>query len=392
MTFIYTRSMLKAAINRHVQNKEGMLISFEDTCNETVRSVFNDVDLRTARRTASLSPNLFNGIFDYSCPTDLKSYSIIDVPQQAKRDDGEFFLVPSNEFELQKKVGMIAIDDYNGARVLKISSKVSDLTLLLSELDSLTSNGTWSAFGDASGLVADTDDYIKGNGSLKFSLSAAGGTTAGIVNTTLPVFDLTNYLNGNGAAFVWAKINSITGLTNYILRLGSSSSNYYQKTVTTQADGTAFVVGWNLLKFDLTSLTTVGTPVITAGTYANIYMTKLGSKISESDYKFDWLCLKDGKTANTKYYSKYGWQTAAGAYIENSTSDTDFLVCDTDEFDIIVRKGIYVAANELDLSSGGRNPLLKIEDLDKQYQSAVKGYQLKNPSEAKIMTSEYYVY
>jgi len=387
MSFIYTRAQFKSAINRHIQNKIGMLVDSTETINESVRTAFSEVDLRSARRKNSLSPNLFNGIFDYSCPTDLKANAIIDIPQQAKRDDGEFFLVPSNEFNLRPQPGMIAIDDYNGARVLKVSSNVSDKTLLISELDSTTAGGgTWSTFGDATSLEADSDDYIKGNGSLKFDISSAGGTTAGIQNTALNVFDLTDYLGGNGAVFVWHKINSVTNITNYILRIGTNSSNYYSKTITTQADGTAFINGWNLFKFDLSSLSQTGTPTDTSCQYAVVYMTKTAGKISESDYKFDWLCLKDGKNADTKYYSKYGWQTSAGAWQENSSNDSDLIVADTDEFDLLVKKGIAVAKRELDFTTEEKR------DADNDWKDAMANYQLKNPSEAKIMTNEYYIY
>jgi hypothetical protein len=364
-----------------------MLVDSEETMNEAVRTAFSEVDLRSARRKTSLSPNLFNGIFDYACPSDLKANAIIDIPEQAKRSDGEFFLVPSNEFNLKPQPGMIAIDDYNGSRVLKISSQVSDKTLLVSELDSTTSGGgTWAIVGDATSLTADTDDYIKGNGSLKFSISAAAGTTAGIQNTGLNVFDLTEYLGGNGAVFVWHKINSTTGITNYILKIGTDSSNYYQKTITTQADGTAFINGWNLLKFDLTSLSQTGTPTDTSCQYASIYMTKTTGKISESDYKFDWLCLKDGKNADTKYYSKFGWQTSAGAWQESSSDDSDLIVADTDEFDLLVKSGVRVAKRELDFTTEEKR------DADNDWKDAAANYQLKNPSEAKIMTSEYYAY
>jgi hypothetical protein len=364
-----------------------MLIDSQDTVNEAVRTTFTEVDLRSARRKQSLVPNLFNGIFDYTCNTDLKASALIDIPQQAKREDGEFFMVPPTEFDIKRQRGMVAIDDFNGTRVLKISSNVSDKTLLLSELDSTTSGGgTWTAVGDAVSIEADADDYIKGNGSLKFAISAAAGTTAGIHNTGLSTFDMTDYLNGNGAAFVWHKITSTTGLTNIILKIGSDSSNYYSKTITTQADGTAFTTGWNLLKFDLTSLSTTGTPTDTSGTFAALYMTKTTGKVSESDYKFDWLVLKVGKTADVKYYSKYGWQTAAGAYIENSTEDTDVLVADTDEYDLLVKKGVAIATRELDF------PRETKDEKDADYDKAMKNYMLKNPSEAMIMTNEYYAY
>lgn len=386
MTLVYTQANLTSDINRHLQGKQGMLVNIVDTANEAVRTVLSEVDLRSTRRKASLAPNLFNGIFDYACPSDLKANGIIDIPQQATRSDGEFNLVPSREFETNKKLGDISIDDYNGTRVLKINSRVDSKNVVIAELDSLTSSGTWSAFGDGASVSADTDDFIKGNGALKFNISAAAGTTAGIVNSTLNNVDLTDYLGGNGAVFVWAKINSTTGLTNFILRLGSSSSNYYSKTITTQSDGTAFVNGWNLLRFNLSSLTTTGTPVDASVVYAALYMTKLTTKVSESDYKFDWLVLKDGRNADVKYYSKFGWTTSGGTYIENSTTSTDYVVADTDEYDLIVKKGIAIGTRELDFPRDVK------DEKDNDYKQAKAEYMMRNPSETPIMTNEYYSY
>ncbi len=393
MPFVYTRTQLKSVINRFVQNKGGMLVDIGATCNDAVRSVVNQVDLVSGRRKVPLVPNLFAGEFDYACPSDLNSYAIIDVPQQAKREDGEFNLVSSREFATNKKRGDIAIDDFNGQRILKINSKVADKTIVLSTLDEITAGGgTWITRGDGDTLVADPDDFIVGNGALKMSINAGGLTTAGIQNIALNKFDFTNYVNGNGAVFIWVKITTLTGLTNYVFEIGTDISNYYSQTVTTQNDGTAFVVGWNLLRFDMVNLTKVGTPTLTNFNYASVYMTKLNTKISESDYKFDQIILKVGKNANVEYYTNYGWQTAAGAYILESTQDTDLIVAGTNEFELICKKGIHLAAQELDLSAGGRNPLLKIEDLGKQYDVAVKEYETDNPSEAAIMTTSYYEY
>ena len=62
------------------------------------------------------------------------------------------------------------------------------------------------------------------------------------------------------------------------------------------------------------------------------------------------------------------------------------LVADTDEFDLVVKKGKLIGAKELDF------PEQKIQEYESEYVNAVKGYMLKNPSEAMIMSSEYYAY
>jgi len=389
MSFIYTRTQFKSQINAGIHGKSGMLIDANETANRAVRQCFSELDLRSARRRSTLSPNLYNGIFDYACPTDLEAFKIIDIPAQAKRQDGEFFLVPPREFDIRKKIGDIAIKDYNGTRVLNINSEVDSNSITIAELDSLTSassdGSSWALFGDATTLAADTDDFIKGNGSIKWNISAAAGTTAGIQHSSINAVDMTDYFGGTSSIFVWAKINSTTGLTNYILRFGTDSLNYYSKTVTTQADGTAFVAGWNLLKFDVASYSTTGTPTNTNIKYFVIYMTKLTTKISETDYKFDWLVLKRGVIHNVDYYTKYGWQSSAGAYKENSTAETDLLVADADEYEILIEKGTELAAREVreyDVAA----------DCERRYKEKARTYQLRNPSEAKIMTSDYYDY
>jgi hypothetical protein len=386
MSFIYTQSDLISGINGGVQGKIGILSSSQDTANSAVRELFSEVDFRSAIRRANLAPNLFNGIFPYQCPTDLKSYGIIDIPAQAKRSDGEWQLTTPEEFDRfdGARSGLMAIDDYNGTRVLKLASAVDSQSITVSELDSLTSGGgTWALFGDATSVAADDSDYIKGAGSLKFNISAAGGTTAGIQNSSVNSIDMTNYFGGTSAFFIWHKIASTTNITNYILRFGTDSSNYYSKTVTTQADGTAFVNGWNLLKFDVASYSTVGTPTITSIKYFVVYMTKTAGKISETDYKFDWLVLKKGIVNYVKYYSKYGWQSSAGAYKENSTSSTDLLVADTDEFDICVKAGIVAARREIGFSQA------EIADSKNDLATAVGNYVQKNPSMAKVVMYDY---
>lgn len=379
----YTRANLKDSVNKRIHGKKDMLLDINDTLNTSVRNVISDMDLRSTRRRADISPKLFTDINEYACPSDLKGYKIIDVPAQVKRA-GDWFLVPSEEFDRKKQADMIAIDDYNGSRILKIAANIDDDTIEISSLDSLTAgDGTWTAFGDAESLAADTDDYVKESGSIKFNISSAGGTTAGIQNTGLNSLDITDYLGGNSSIFIWHKINSATNITNYILRIGNDASNYYSKTITTKHDGTAFEAGWNLLRFDLTSLTETGSVDDTAIDYVAVYMTKTAGKVSESDYKFDYLVLKRGEIHRIVYYSKYGWKTSGGTYIENSTDDSDILNVDTDEFELLVEKGVEDAALEIDdektsIIAGNRYKDKKVK------------YELENFSEAKIMTNSYY--
>lgn len=406
MAFNYTQSDLSDRVDALIQGKIGILRSAENTFNAGVRSFLNKVDLKSLRRKVTLTPNLFNGVFDYAKPGDIKAQAIIDIPAQARRQDGEWMLVPSERFDrgegsggysdqgysygngynnYEKNTGIMAIDDFNGTGVLKLSSGVDSKSLLISELDAAASGGgDWVAFGDVENIAADNSDYIKGAGSLKWDITAAGGVTAGLQNTGLNSADISDYFGGTSAFFVWFKINSATDLTNMILHFGSDNSNYHSKTITAQSDGTAFVAGWNLLRFDVSSLSDTGTPDDTAMTYAAIYMTKDAGKVSETDYKLDWLILKKGIIHDVKYYGRYGWQNSSGTYIENSSSSSDVLVADTDEFDLIISHIVIMAKKEIGFTKS------EIDDDKADLKEAILEYQMRNPSEAKIMMYDSY--
>lgn len=384
MTFIYTQAQLLSDTNRKIFGKLGMISSQEDFANEVVRNVHDDISLRSTRRRVALDPNLFPSVFQYAAPSDLRDYKIIDVPPQAKDTAGGFNMVPVEQFNNRPTVGDIAVDDYNGVRTLLINSELPVTQRGLSTLDDITSGGgTWTAVGGAENVARDGDDYIKGAGSVSFDLSAAAETTAGIENTGIDSFNITTFLGGDSSVFVWARINSPTDITNYTLKLGSDSSNYYSKAVTSRHDGNAFVAGWNLIRFDLTNLTETGTVVDTTISFASVYMTKDVGKVSETDYKFDHLVIMKGQRHNITYYSKYGWQSAAGAYKQQTDTSSDLLVADESEYELILKKAKHLGLDETN------NDEQIIDRAARDYDLALQKYGLNNPDESQIMISTY---
>ncbi len=386
MSFQFTRSELLAEINSGILGKIGLIASKTDFANTVARDVASEVNLLSMRRGQNLVPNLFSGVYKYAAPTDLKSSAIIDIPAQAKRFDGSFVLVPSEQFSVNPQRGNIAISSENGIKQLLVYSEIQDVSQIVSTLESVTSGGTWTAFGDATNLDDDGDDYVNGSGSISFDISAAAGTTAGITSSDLNSFDITDFLDGNSSLFVYTKINSITGITNFTLRIGSSSGDYYTKTTTSQHDGTSFVQGWNLLKFDLTSLSETGSVVDTQIDFCALYMTKDTTKVSETDYKFNYAVIKRGLIHKVIYQSNYPWVSPAGVYLLKSTSDSDLIAAYPEEYKLFVLKGISLGRRRSDFSQGD----IKLADDD--YNDALKKYIMENPDEVKTTISEYHTY
>jgi len=387
MSFQYTRADFITSLNERINNRKGMFTDINAFVNESVRVTNGRLDMRPTRRKAALDPNLFTNVYRYAVPADLKKERIFDIEPQVNTEQGpRYYMVNSEEFSRlrDRSDGMIAVDEYNGSRTLLISATVNNKSFLISNLDTLTSGGgTWELFGDAENLTSDSDNFVEGNGSINWDISAAGGVTAGIKNTDLNSFDLDDeYLGGDGVAFVWAYLNSATNVTNFILHLGSSESAYHSKTVTSAHNSTAFAAGWNLLKFDLTSLTDTGVPDDDAITYAAIYMTKTAGKVSETDYRFDQLILRKGKHQNLKYYGSYPWQNTSSVYLLNSTDDADFLVAEEDEFEIHVTAAEERAFRVLVELEGALEARGRLAEMITKYQ---KDY----PSESLLMGNEY---
>lgn len=376
----YQFSQLKGEVNGRIKGKIGIMVNSRATINAGVRQVNTDFDLASTRRKSRLTPNLFSGPGEYACPNDLKMNSIVTIePQVLLQQRQDWGLVPYEQFARRMDRNTIAIGNSDLIKKLYALTYINDLKQVVSSFDSLTAGGgTWLAVGDATNVRADQDNFVEGAGSIAFDLSSNPGLTAGVKDLGINTTDLTKYLQGNGTLIVFAYIVSTTGLTNYILQIGTDASNYYQKTVTSQQDGTAFRVGWNVLEFDLNSLTTVGTPTITTSNFASLYMTKLGTKINEVGYRFDYMVLRKGEINYVVYYSKYGWQTNAGVYIENSTVDTDYFNAESAEYDLILDKCTELCANEVDEDKVAK-------DNNASYKDKLKNYKMNSPSESLTM-------
>jgi len=346
-SYLYT-ALRDSILDSTINPSAAYIVAVRDHINRAARIVYGELDLRGSKRRSTITPFVFDDFYDYTCPVDLKDYAIIDIiPQGERKLNSRPKLVTPEYFDRKKGSHnlLVAVQDDDLARKLRIDIDVEDTVTTVSTLDSLTAGGgTWVLFGDATAVAVDTDYKVKGSASIRYDL-VGSGTTAGIQNTDLTDIDISDYVN-NGSATVWAYINSTTDLTNFIVRLGSDSSNYYSMTVTTQADGTAFQNGWNLLRFAFSGATTTGTPVTTATDYAVLYQTKTSGKLDDG-YRFDDFQLHTGESYDIFYYSAYPWQDTSGTYIENSTANTDYIVATMDEVDIIVMRGKMEVNREL---------------------------------------------
>ena len=113
-----------------------------------------------------------------------------------------------------------------------------------------------------------------------------------------------------------------------------------------------------------------------------LIQTKSSGKLDDG-YRFDDVRLHSGEIFNILYYSRFGWQSSAGTFLEDSTADTDALNAETEEYDGFVYRGKVELFREL-----RRFDL--VEDAMKEYMEWEKKYKNDNPSERLKGSRSYY--
>ncbi len=386
---IYTFSNLSREVRENFQGRTSNLIEERQILNRAVRRVILDIDLRSSKRSTQLSPSLFKRVYQYTAPVDLKGIGIIDIKQQVDRArEEDWTLTTPEEFDRQKRrfKNIMARHDADFNTWLLLSGIVNDTRQTIHNMDSITDNGTWTTDSDntaANNLTRDASNFIQSAAALNFDVDTTG-TVAEVVNSTMTALDLTDYEDG-GAIFVWVYIPATTNIQDFVLHWGDDSDNHFLRTVTTTNEGLSFFVGWNLLRFDWDpSVTTDGTPTITSVNFIKLTLT-LSAVLTnpDTDFRIDFIVARKGVIQDLIYYSRYLWQTAAGAYIENSTADGDLLNVETEEYDLIVEKANELVARALQDKDAKK-------DAQESYQEQRERYIQESPSERKELVTHYH--
>lgn len=294
------------------------------------------VDPVESARITTLSMPFFDNLQDYVAPDDLKR--VIDIRPQAnlrqqQAGDSVYTHTDTAQFSQQLTPDSFAIQWNNMVRTIRaqrlpagnvITMDDFDVTVTGGIANSNSGNGAWSAEGDASNLQSEPLNFVQGLSSLAFDLSGSTGA-ADLLNTTAPSTDLSAYDNEDWSMiYVYIPVGYSSRFTSFSLRRGDNSTNYITQTVTSKADGTAFSDGWNLLTFNWSTGTTVGSPSNTANTYrrfAIAYTT--GASIPH--VLIDSWTDSFGQLYEIEYYSEYMFRTAAGVWISRPTLDTDLV-------------------------------------------------------------------
>lgn len=309
------------------------------------RQVLLDIDPQETKRKAQIASALFDSIYDYTAPTDLKGNKVIDIRPQLNRNQSDNFSQAfSEDFDLTKGVtdNTFQVAYNNGVKTLRINKDLGNVSVVHS-CDSLTSNGTWTAGDDSTNATLDSINYVTGGGSINFDVSGAT-TTASITNSTFDDVDLSTH-DEQSTLFAWLYFPSASAITSVELRWGNDASNYWSQSATAAFSG-AFQDGWNQLGFAWNGATETGTVDPTAIDYLSVIITYDGT--ADTDFRLDAITSNLGRIFDVVYYSKYLFSSSSGTWQETVSADTDVVNLDTESYNMFLFKVAEMCAQQIE--------------------------------------------
>ncbi len=247
--------------------------------------------------------------------------------------------------------------DSNLYLVVNLDSKYR--AMQVDSFDSLTANGgTWQADGtnsDAENVAIDTADGSNGTtGCLSFDVDVSNSVNnrATIYNDDLTSEDLTD-LKDLASWVIDMSFPIVTYLSSVTFYWGSSASNYYSVTQTTNYDGSAFTADFlNTLKFPWLAATVTGTPDDTAINYIRIDINYTGSQADATSYKLDNLRLVRPEKLTFHYTSWNVGTDTGGTQVKvfSATSDIPYYSGQYDGYNYpVAHKAVSLAFRSLRL-------------------------------------------
>lgn len=328
-------------------------------------------------RSQALSQSVYDDVYNYALPGDFQD--IIDLSPQDNRELWDkAFRNPAGQFDLQKSIKnrTVSIEGNNGVKIMRINWR-SRQPKVLNQMNSTTSNGTWAAVGSATGVAADTIFKISGGASIVFTHVVSGD---GIQNSTMTAVDLTDE-NGVSSVFVWVYFTTVPTSATAVWGDDLTTKYWTSTAQTTQADGTAFKVGWNRLQFSWAAATQTG--VVAPATIDSFKITFAGTALGK--IRVDNILVAIGRNFDLKYYSKYLFQTASGTWESRPTSGDDLVLVDNDSLPLFLMELLTDMAQQME----GTDSAFDITFAEKQLAKLYPAYKGRFPSQAKKTVTSY---
>ncbi len=369
-------AVLHGTLLNKVQNLNGLH-------NRTARQLLLDIDPQeTIRKTLTTTP-LFNEVWDYACPSDLKGNRIIDIAPQYYRNPGYVVGQQYNQdFDIAKNQPQTSseftIMFNNAVKTLRINDTTLPSGIVLDTCDATTN---WSAGGTASNITEDNVNYASGAGSISFDATTGVGYISETLDSQIDMSSQTN----QASLFYYLYLPTGSQLTSTEIRWGSSATDYYSRTSVVTNESTAFQTGWNLIRGDWLGATVVGSPDDTAISYVYIGVTVTAN---QTGIKIDNIVSNMGLYRELEYYSKFLYRNAAtGAFQETVTDNSNLINLDTESYNLYFNLLAFLATQQV---QGVSAVNFDNNFFGQEYQKGITKYTSLNKSQVQKPHISYY--
>ncbi len=390
MSFTYNITTLKSdVVNSLHGTTANRLQGFNQIIQRAGSELLLEIDPMETKRIIQLASPIFNQVYDYTLPVDLKGTKIIDIRPQANRTYLDKYLNGYNQaFDIGKSYTLqpnFTVQYNTGLKTIRIDNNLIINGILLNQADGISDNGTWAASGGATNLRQDNLQFVTGaTSSIEFD-TLAGHSTATLTNSTMAANDLTQHLL-QSQIFFWTYIPTAANVTSVEIRWGSNTSNYWSQVLTTTQSGTAFQNGWNLLQANWSTANVVGTPNVAAvNTIVCIWTYNSTQMVG---FRLNSIYSRLGVISEIEYYSKYLYQDAiTGVFSETITSDTNIINLDTETRNLIYLLTCTYAVQQI---QGLDAMFFDDQYFQQKYNTALAEYKAQYKSEWILPKSTYY--
>lgn len=358
--------------------------------NRAARQVLLDVDPQETLRILPLGTPIYDSVFDYPAPPDLKGNKVVDIRPQVNRQTFQSFDQNYNkQFDITKIPGAqpnFTVNFDTSIKSLRINAPYLNTGIILGIAAQPTNNnGTWTTGGTASAITTDLLNWVVPPSSVSCTLGASTPGAVGYMeNSTLNAIDASTQ-QGQGTLFYWVYLPTASNFTNVKLRWGSSSSNYWEGTSTTTQQGTTFQNGWNLIAFPWSTATVTGSPNSASITYIRTSFTYNGTAMVGA--KINNFVTRLGQIYQLEYYSKFIFRDfTTGAYQETVTDNSNLINLDTETYNLLFWQVALLAVQQM----LGQVSTFDINFLQQQYTDALTRYRALYKSQITLPKSTYY--
>jgi hypothetical protein len=397
----YTIGKLKRDIdsNLHAGATSG-LQDFFNTVDKGRLQFITKVRPEELIRKSYIEQALYPNVNRYAAPDGMKYRDIIEIKKLSgyrtsdsmdhpltliyKRRSGQKRLNSQNTVSVNYENGIKYLEIYRPYDLYDLEEQY----VVIHDCESLSTNGTWNTGGNVVNFKLDELNRIVGTGCFSFDINNSS-TTGYLENTTLTAFDLNDFLQ-KGASFAWLDLPIPKEMISVKLTMGSTYGvDYYYSTVNQPHDNNVFTTGWNLLKYMLNNLTSVGTPNPKNLTYVRIDFTTTGNAIPNCH--IDNILVRSGEVYEVSYNSTYMLMDAnTRAWKQIATDNSDIIVAEEDSYRCFMLECTVAAQKEL--YGSGIAAQSDISDAAADLIEAYQEYKREHKSEALLAEESSHVF